>query len=229
MKLLNKNSLATRPSDRQSESSSLVVSQPLSPGVLQKTMLVRQRYGERDEFLQKMNPSVQVYAGRHPERAFFGDAPTLAIMRQTYGDGFPATWLLPQILDLVVYSNSRGTLNEQQQEFLAETIANEYYFLKASELQLFFYRFKSGRYGHFYGSVDPMRITMALEEFVKERNREIAKHESEERDRAWEEHMKEAISPADYCRQRGYPEMNDILDVIQYEMQHEAKVKSPSD
>lgn len=46
---------------------------------------------------------------------------------------------------------------------------------------LFFHRFKSGRYGRFYGSVDPLVITTSLREFIKERNEAIDKHEQEER------------------------------------------------
>ena len=191
-------------------------------------MLVRQKYGGREEFLLKLNPSVQVFAARNPERAFFGEAPTLAIMRKTYGDGFPATWLLPQILDLVVYSNSKGTLNEQQQEFLAEAIANEYYFLKASELQLFFYRFKTGAYGHFYGVVDPMKIMEGLKQFMKERAVEIEKHNSELLEKEREEIARNAITPREYCRNHGYPEMDNVLDIIEYERKLE-NVKPPKD
>ena len=175
-----------------------------------------------------LNPSVQKIAGRHPERAFFGEAPSLAIMRQTYGDGFPATWLMAQILDLVVYSNSKGTLNDQQAEFLAEAIANEYYYLKASELMLFFYRFKTGAYGHFYGVVDPMIIMQGLKQFMKERAVEIEKHEDEIKRKERDENSKNAITPREYCVKHGYPEMDNVLDIIEYERKL-VNVNSPKD
>ena len=38
----------------------------------------------------------------------------------------------------------------------------EYYYLKASELLLFFFKLKTGEYGHLYGVVDPMVIMSAL-------------------------------------------------------------------
>lgn len=203
--------------------------QQLSPDVLQKTTLALQRYGDRENFLRMLNPSTQIVAGRNPERAFFGSAPSLAILKQAYGDGFPASWLMPQILDLVVYSNSKGTLNEQQAEFLAESISNEYYYLKASELLLFFYRFKTGAYGHFFGVVDPMKIMEALKEFTKERARAIDKHETDERRRKREEHDKDSVSPQEYCRMKGYPEMNTIFEIMEYEREKESKVKPPTD
>ena len=48
---------------------------------------------------------------------------------------------------------------------------------------LFFFQFKAGRYGKFYGNVDPMTITSALREFADERNVIYIKHEQELRDK----------------------------------------------
>ena len=193
------------------------------PDVSQKTTRVLQRYGNREQFLVALNPSKQIQLGREPEQAFFSEAPSLAIMRKTYGDGFPATWLMPQILDLVAYSNSKGTLNEQQAEFLAEAIAQEYYFLKATELMLFFYRFKMGKYGRFYGNIDPMIITRALDEFCRERIAILEKREAEQEEQERVTNSKNAISPKEFCRLKGYPEMDNILDIISHEMGLEKK------
>lgn len=176
----------------------------------------------------KMNPSVQKFAGRHPDRAYFGEAPSLAILRKTYGEDFPGTWLLPQILDLVAFSNSKGTLSGEQAEFLADAIANEYYYLKASELQLFFYRFKCGAYGKFYGSVDPMMIMQGLRQFLKERDFAIGEHRKELERMERERSAEDAVTPKEYCRNHGYPEMDNVLDIIEYERKLE-NVKPPKD
>ena len=169
---------------KPSESNLPAATRQLSPDVLRKITSVRRVYGDQTKFLSKMNPSVQLFAGQNPERAFFGNAPTLVILNKTYGDGFAATWLLPQIYDLVVYCNSKSTLNDQQAEFLAQAIAHEYYFLKASEVLLFFYRFKLGQYGKFYGTVDPMAITRALDKFCAERLKAYDERDAEE-EREW--------------------------------------------
>ena len=181
-------------------------------------MRVLKRYGSRENFFTTLNPSVQLIAGRDPEHAVLSeDAPTLAIMRHAYGEGFPATWLMPQILDLVVYSNSKGTLSDRQAEFLAEVISNEYGFLKASELLLFFYKFKAGEYGHFYGAVDPMRITMALDEFCKERERILERHKREqEKIREAMEPKLPSVKPEEWCRQCGLPEMHSAIEVYAF-------------
>ncbi len=209
------NQLATQGSGN--EQTLPATTQQLSPAVLQKTMRVLKRYGSRENFFTTLNPSVQLIAGRDPEHAVLSeDAPTLAIMRYAYGEGFPATWLMPQILDLVVYSNSKGTLSDRQAEFLAEVIANEYGFLKASELLLFFYKFKAGEYGHFYGAVDPMRITMALDEFCDERERILERHEREqEKIREAMQPKPQPVKPEEWCRQNGLPECHTALEAWQ--------------
>lgn len=153
-------------------------------------------------------------------------------MRQTYGDDFPGTWLMAQILDLVAFSNSKGTLSGQPAEFLADAIANEYYYLKASELLLFFYRFKTGAYGKFYGCVDPMMIMQGLQQFIKERNFAISEHEKElermERERL--AHDASIVDCEEYCRKHGYPIMTQIHEIICYEMSLEKEnVKPPTD
>ena len=166
--------------------------------------------------MQTFNPDTQLMAAKNEERAIFGIAPTLDIMAKTYGESFPASWLMPQIYDLVVYCNSKGTLNERQMEFLAEVIAKEYGHLKASELLLFFYRFKTGKYGRFYGIIDPMRITIALDEFCDERERILERHEREqEKIREAKEPKLPPVKPEDWCRQNGLPECHTAIEVFQ--------------
>lgn len=53
----------------------------------------------------------------------------------------------------------------------------EYYYLKASELLLFFFKLKTGEYGTFYGVVDPMVIMSALIEFKAYRKRQLEKYD----------------------------------------------------
>lgn len=190
--------------------------QQLSPDLQRKTTLVLEKYGSRDEFLVTMNPDAQIYAARHQDRAFFGEAPTLATLKAAYGPNTPTMWLLPQILDLVLYCNSKGTLSDRQAHFLAEAIANDYYYLKVSEFLLFFYRFKLGNYGNFYGVVDPMLITIALEKFIKERNDVIIRREQEEAKTQQAKFSEDAITPQEYCRRAGFPQFTDVVEVAMH-------------
>ena len=59
---------------------------------------------------------------------------------------------------------------------------------------LFFWWFKSGKYGKFYGSVDPMILTSSLKQFVKDRNAIIAKRDSMELEKKESEWKKIALT-----------------------------------
>lgn len=57
---------------------------------------------------------------------------------------------------------------------VAAVIADNFGWLKLAELMLFFQQFKAGKYGHFYGAVDPMVITEALQMFIEFRAEKLA-------------------------------------------------------
>ena len=181
-------------------------------------MLVLREFGSRENFTKVCGPMAQLVVGRNPKLAILSEkSPTLVVMKKAYGDNFPVAWLMEQILELVVYSNSKGTLNDYQAEFLANTIVNEHYDLKASELLLFFYQFKVGKYGHFYGVIDPMRITIALDEFCDERDRVIEQHRKEgEKAQAAMEPKLPSVKPEEWCRQCGLPEMHTAIEVYAF-------------
>ena len=64
-------------------------------------------------------------------------------------------------------------------EECASVIAAMFGTLKISEVMLFFFLFKGGKYGKFYGAVDPITITCALQEFMVKRAADIDFYERE--------------------------------------------------
>lgn len=163
-----------------------------------------------------MNPAIQKVAAQHPERSILGEAPSLAVINHTYGSNTATIWLIAQLVDLVAFTNSRQLLNDQQVAMVAEMIAQEYGNLKCSEVMLFFYRFKFGKYGHFYGSVDPMLITTALRSFLNERNEVLQRYESQQREQQREQWARDAITPQEYCKRHGLPPMESVIDIMNY-------------
>lgn len=157
-----------------SPSESLAVSQ-------QRAAIVIKRFGDSESFLKKVSPSTQTGFAAHPDNAIMGDYPTLTDLKQAYGKNFAAIWLVAQIDNLTLFTGAKN-ITEQQHEELAKIIAAEYGYLKVTELLLFFHRFKAGHYGRFYGTVDPMVITCALKDFIKERNTFIDQFEREAND-----------------------------------------------
>ena len=132
---------------------------------------------ERQQLLRRYSPDAQYDMVNDEDEAFHGSYPTLSALKAMCGINMPVMWLLPQLYNLSEYCGCKDKLNERQMEECARIIANEYYYMKISELMLFFYRFKTGRYGRFYGSVDPMIITCALAKFASERIDAIRRYE----------------------------------------------------
>lgn len=145
----------------------------------------------------KVTPDTQIAFANNQENAVMGNYPTLNDINTAYGNGFAVEWLLPQINNLSTHTGAKNLTQEQQYD-LARIIATEYKFLKVTEMLLFFYRFKTGRYGRFYGSVDPMVITCALREFLQERNSLIYSYEQKRRQEERERQSEGTISYEEY-------------------------------
>lgn len=158
----------------------------------QTPAVIAAKYGDSQCFCAIVNPSEQIRFSRQPERACGGNYPTLAEITKTYGRDFDVEWLIPQIYDLSVFTGAKKKLSEEQQEMLARMIAAEYPQLKVTELLIFFYRFKTGRYGHFYGSVDPMVVMEALGVFLKERE-DLRRRYTDKTAEQWSQWIREKL------------------------------------
>lgn len=157
-------------------------------------MSLSAKYGNLANFMTVFNPDMQYALSAKPEDCFFGMYPTLARMNNEYCDNASIQWLNIQIYNLGEFCGCKDKMSPQQILDCARTISGTYYFLKVSELMLFFFYFKAGKYGTFYGSVDPMKITFALLQFCKERGDANAKHDNEIRMKQIDEFSKSAIS-----------------------------------
>ena len=140
------------------------------------------------------NPDIQYVMQQDKDDCYFGRYPTLARLNKEYCNTASVQWLNIQIYNLNEYCGCKDKMTQQQILDCARTISGMYYFLKVSELMLFFFRFKAGFYGKFFGSVDPMVITTALSQFCKERGEANAKHDNEIRMKQINEFRKNAIS-----------------------------------
>lgn len=126
-------------------------------------------WGEPKSFLVRFSPDMQMEIGFDTDRCVFGNFPTLGSLKD-YGKNMAKTWVLVQLTDLSEYCGCRDKLEGRSLEQCADIISQRYYYLKVSELMMFFCRFKAGDYGRFYGTIDPMIIMSALNEFARQRN-----------------------------------------------------------
>lgn len=134
------------------------------------------------------------------DNCYFGKHITLAEIKREFGNGAPTAWLIPHLTELSVFAGCKDKLTKEQIRECAILIAQEYFYLKVTELMLFFRNFKLGKYGKFYGAVDPLVIMSALRDFMEERNEAYFKHEGEVSRQKEKLAMKNAISYEEHLR-----------------------------
>lgn len=141
---------------------------------------VTSRYGVFDNVLALFAPKHQDAYVVDEKRCYFGTAPMLLQLKLAYGKNAPIEWLSYQIIDLNRYSNCK-IMTDYQVKSLACTIYKEYYYLKLTEVMVFFSKVKAAEYGQlFYGAVDPIPLMGALKKFAEERADMVRKKEEEE-------------------------------------------------
>ena len=172
------------------------------PALQQQNSSIVATYGQRAQFLASFNPDMQTQICANSWDCIAADVPTLAQVNAAYGCNTATMWLIPQLLDLSEFCGCRDKLQGKPLEQCAAIIATEYHYLKPTELMLFFYRFKQGRYGRFYGSVDPLVITTALRDFIQERATVLVRHELQQRQAEYDEYKQNAITYEQHLAQR---------------------------
>ncbi len=120
----------------------------------------------------------------HVDRIFTGVAPPLVRISRTYGRDVAEIAVMAYIKDLSEYTGVKDKMTPQQMEHTAAVIVSEYGHLTIAEIMYFFYLFKAGRFGRFYGAVDGLVITEALRDFIDIRNQELDRIEHDKRKRA---------------------------------------------
>lgn len=137
------------------------------------------RYGNAVQFAETFNPDRQERFSVDRDRVFGGSAPTLATLCQAYGDNPARGWVKAQLVNLSEFAGCQGKITVEQMRTLAQIIIATYPYIKATELMLFCWQMKAGKYGKFYGAVDPMSIAVGLRQFDQERRDDLARIEAQ--------------------------------------------------
>lgn len=132
------------------------------------------------------------------DECLFGKFPTLSDLNAKFDSRFSTAWVMAHLHDLSEYCGCKEKLYGNPLKQCAAVIADNFYYLKLTELMLFFHRFKSGVYGRFYGSIDPLIITTSIREFLKERSVLIERRNSAIRDTERQEWRRNAVSWEEY-------------------------------
>ena len=169
---------------------------------LQKTssIVISRSKEEAAALLTMYNPSEQSRYAAYPERCVTGKAPVLSKIKYEYGEMVVVDWLTLELND---YQNFLGVKedNKATYEIIRETakmIMNRYYYLKLSEIMLFFQKLKYGDYGELYGRVDTVRILRSLRQFIVDRNNILDIAYQKQREQSIKESKGKAISREEY-------------------------------
>lgn len=163
------------------------------------------KYPDVESFCAAYHPSKIASVAVVPERAIMGDSPALSELKRDYGKG-GVSWLIRLISGWQEQMPVKVKMPAMQIYFLAETIDRKYYYLKASEIMLFFGRLMGGAYGvSWYGTISPDAILESLDKFLQERDNvifmsEMNKPVEKSTGITWEE----------YCKRKGIEKKSPI-------------------
>lgn len=108
------------------------------------------------------------------------------------------------IVDLCSYAGDKTKMEAHHADTLAMTFFREYSHIKITEYVEFFANVKSGRYGHFYGAVDPITIGDMFRQYYEERKLTMAKFADEDTKVQIDESAQSGISADIHKLQVGY-------------------------
>ena len=145
--------------------------------------------------------------------------PSLSIIRSVYGEDNALRWMKVQFDSLNDYAEQGKGIADSQLDELCILVLGEYYWMNLAEICNFISRLKLGKYGPFYGSIGPMKITCSLLEYIKERRIDIERYEREQyriqRQKEIEERGNNSISYAEYLEQEKKLVENGDKDAIE--------------
>lgn len=137
------------------------------------------------------------YARKYELRCIVGNAPSLNVISDAYGDCLTKAWLMLQIIKLnknVLGSDTSKKMTPEQIEVTADTILSNYGHLKCTDIMLYFNRFMAGKHGKFYGTVDIVVLTQGLDNYCDWRTERIAEYQKQKDKEKGEQITKEIFS-----------------------------------
>jgi len=185
----------------------------VSPRILEQAQRLKAKEWDATELLTRWNISI---APRLIELRHHEAMPTLKTLEVAYGSATPEGWLMARLHALNEYTGSKK-MDASQIEWLAEAIMSSYNYLTLGEVDDFLRRVRAGEYGHFYGEVDPMTLASWLNcQYLPLREKELLELECERERKERDEHARRSINFREYCRRKGYPEVESAFALVDY-------------
>lgn len=184
-------------------------------------MAIVAKYPNGAEYLGKFKASDMMrYCRCALDRCFTGSAPTIRDLCDAYGEKLLIAWLSVLIYDLNEFVGQRQQ-TPQQSDALAWMLLDEAKQYKLTELMYFFYRYKVGLQGEFYGGVNSNKVLSDLKKFKEVQGEHLSRiykqQEEERREIERIEQKKQVMSYETYLWYTAWKAMygdEDALDAI---------------
>lgn len=118
----------------------------------------------KQEFIEAFKPS-QAYVMALNEKECHNGTLTLRMATAEYTLEVVGNWVDSLVMDFVNFAMLKCSFTLEQRKNLAMTIIVSHQRMLCTELLLFFFKAKSGAFGKFYGTLEPMDITTRLLEW----------------------------------------------------------------
>ncbi len=135
------------------------------------------------DFAERFNPSIQlslIKLSPNYVLCYNLNYPTLQEVDDAYGTEALINWLKIHFNNLNDYVGTRERMDMEQINEISFLFFYDCSILKISEVAFFFIQVKNGRFGEFYGAVDPLRLMTAKNRFMDERKEALHKYRIEQ-------------------------------------------------
>lgn len=153
-------------------------------------MAILAEHPKGSEYLSTFNASNMVRYCRAVDRCFTGSAPMLSDLCEAYGENLCVAWLSGLIYDLNEFVGQRQQ-TPQQSDALAWMLLDEAKQYKLTEVMYFFYRYKIGLQGEFFGGVNSSKVLSDLKKFKEVQGEILCRIYKEDEERRREIERKE--------------------------------------
>lgn len=189
------------------------IPQEKSQSPLQKQIDTRQ-------FLNTYSTENQEVYAAMPLKQCIDTAPSIQEARRLHGTPIVNAWINALIMNLCEFCGMKVTPYSEQTKSVAGIIMNEFGWLNAKELLVFFYRQKTGRYLTFYHTFDGSILLRSLRVFINERMAAARQLEEDRRKEELNRRSSKCVSYDEYRRMLEAGELDHLFTDEELEYFH---------
>ena len=137
--------------------------------------------------------------------------PTIGDVRREYGYQMAFRWLFIHITDAASKVSAQQRPGKSQIDGIAVQMMEQYFYLKLTEIMLFFDMFKRGVLGDVYNAFDSRSVFRAMKTFNVLRGDVIKSSEEKEHMEELRRDMDKRVTWEQYCKMKGISPKDDPI------------------